>query len=761
MLKRTLRLCFLLSLFVLLVAPVHAQEKPPGLMTPAEFHELDWQTRVRHFEVLRQMDPQKVQQQEEYDPFFYRLDLDASDVGNEVVYGAASTYAVSLVDNFNVVLLDFSDNMDVDSVTSGGESLSYSHANDYLEVYLNQSYNLGEEFEVTVYYYGHPGPGYFGEVFWWDTHNSFPIIQTLSEPWGAREWWACKDDPSDKADSADMNYTVRDDMIAASNGLLVEVIDNGNGTKTYKWQERYPITTYLIFLAATNYEVIDDWYYPLSGDSMPIAHYVFPEHYNNALEDLNITPDAISFYANRYMEYPFTEEKYGHAIFEWGGAMEHQTCTSYGSGLIRGNHAYDFILVHELSHQWWGDMVTCGTWADIWLNEGFASYSEALWAENIGGWSNYHDYMINSLRVSDPSGPIYDPDPLFSGNTVYHKGAWVLHMLRHIMGDDPFFEGLTDYGTRYMHKSPVTMEFIEVIEDHYPSGDLWWYFEPWLWGVNRPWHEYSYMCEDVGGGEYEVFLHVDQKQTHPAPFFTMPLDFLIEGAAAETTFVGFNDTLVSDWRVIFPEEPTGVTLDPQDWVLTMKREGDYSTNIVTTSLPDGDPGLYYSEMIEVRGGNPLSWEVSEGELPDGLALNDSTGELSGTPTGDERAFFTVEVTDDEQNTDTQKYMLIIGDPTGVEDGLAGGLPEEFRLLQNYPNPFNAATTINYELPRASHVCLEVYNLLGQRMKTLVDRREEAGYHSVNWSGSEVSSGIYFVRLQAGDRSLSRKMLLVK
>ncbi len=749
-------------LFLLLAVSVHGQEQPPKLMTPAEFHDLDWQAKVRHFELLKQLDQNKVQQQGDYDVFFYRLDLDASDLDHEVIWGTASTYAVSLVNDFDIVLLDFSSNMEVDSVKSCGDDVAYTHASDYLEIYLNQSYNTGEEFEVTVSYHGHPGPGYFGDVFWWDTHTGFPIIQTLSEPWGAREWWACKDDPSDKADSADINYTVRDDMIAASNGVLVEVIDNGNGTKTYKWEERYPIVTYLVSLAATNYEVIDDWYYTLDADSMPITHYVYPEHYNNALEDLSITPDAIACYADLFMEYPFTEEKYGHAIFEWGGAMEHQTCTSYGSVLIRGNHWYDFILVHELAHMWWGDMVTCATWPDIWLNEGFASYSEALWFEHLGGWDDYHEYMIYGLPVSDPSGPIYDPDPLFGGNTVYHKGAWVLHMLRNVMGEEAFFEGLTDYGTRYMYQSAITTEFIAVMEDHYPSGDLRWYFYPWLWGMNRPWYGYSYMYEDVGGGEYELFIHVDQKQPQPAPFFTMPIDFLIEGAVEETTFVAFNDTLVSDWRVVFSEEPVDVTLDPGDWILCMKSQGGYALNIVTTSLPDGDPGVYYSQIIEGRGGtSPYGWEVSEGELPQGLELDTLSGELSGTPTLDERAYFTIEVTDQNQNTDTQRYVLVIGNPTGVDDEFVSNVPEEFKLLQNYPNPFNAVTTINYQLPQHGHVRLDIYNLLGQRIETLVDEEQEAGYRSVSWRASEVGSGIYFMRLQAGEESHIRKMLLIK
>jgi aminopeptidase N len=650
--KATLILCSLL-----LFASAYAQDSP---MTPAEFHEQEWQSRVRHFQLLGELEENRREQQEEFDVFFYRLDLDATDISGEIIRGRASTFATSLVNGFDAVLLDFSNEMEVDSVTSGGEVVGYEHNDDSLLVYLNRTYNLGEEFEVTVSYHGHPGLSYFGYVFWWDTHNGFPIMQTLSEPWGAREWWPCKDMPSDKADSADINYTVRDDMIAASNGLLAEVIDNGNGTKTYRWQERYPITTYLVSLAATNYEIISDWYLTLQGDSMPVTHYVYPEHYDDAREDLSITPEAISFYASRFMEYPFTEEKYGHAIFEWGGAMEHQTCTSYGSGLIWGNHWYDWIVVHELAHQWWGDMLTCDTWPDIWLNEGFASYCEALWAEHLGGFDAYHDYMIYDLTVGDPSGPIYDPDPLFGGNTVYHKGAWVLHMLRHVMGDEPFFEGWINYGTRFAYRSATTAEYMAVMEEHYPTGDLSWYFDPWLWGVNRPRYEYSYMHEDLGGGEYEIFIHIDQVQTSPTPFFTMPIDIEVNGGSEDTIVTVWNDTLVGDWRLPLSYQPIGIQLDPDTWILKYTRTAGYSLNIVTTSLPEGTVGEPYTELVEARGGNPpYGWQISQGQLPAGLSLDPSTGEICGTPTREEIAYFTIEVTDQNPLTDDQRFVVVI------------------------------------------------------------------------------------------------------
>jgi aminopeptidase N len=283
-------------------------------------------------------------------------------------------YAEALINGFNVVELNFFDNsqMYIDSTKSNGARVSFIWSNDIIRVFLNGTYNNHEPFNVTVYYHGHPLEGGL-QSFDWSSHGSpsVPVISTLSEPYFAQAWWPCKDLPRDKADSADINITVRSDLIVASNGLLREVVNHGT-TKTYKWHEKYPITTYLIMLAATNYTIFSNWYHPIAGpDSMEVRYYVYPEYLSNAQALYPVTPSMIQFLANTFGEYPFVEEKYGMAHFTWGGAMEHQTCTS-----ILYSWYSQWVILHELSHQWWGDYITCHNWHHIWLNEGFASYCE-------------------------------------------------------------------------------------------------------------------------------------------------------------------------------------------------------------------------------------------------------------------------------------------------------------------------------------------------------------------------------------------------
>ena len=504
--------------------------------------------------------------QRNYDATYYRLDL-AIDENTETVGGEVIMMGRSLVDNLAIVEVDLYDNMQVDSVKATGQTLGFTHSNDVLAATLPTPANMDELFLIRIFYSGTPtsvGWGSFG----FDSHSGHPIIWSLSEPDAARTWWPCNDDPSDKADSVDIYLTVSDDLVASSEGSLESVVDNGNGTKTFYWKEHYPITTYLVSVAISNYQVITDWYVSTSGDSMQVIHHVYPESYNEALEDFNVTVPMIEFFAETFGEYPFLEEKYGHSEFPWGGAMEHQTNTSYGTWLSTGNHWYDMVVAHELAHQWWGDMITCETWEDIWLNEGFASYAEALWAEHLGGFDGYRDYMMDFDSHSSSgnfSGPVYDPDQLFN-DTVYSKGAWVLHMLRHVLGDGTFFQAFWDYGhdPGLVYNTATTAEFQGVMETS--SGvDLDWFFQEWVYGENRPDYEYWWGSEP-SGGEYRLTVNVDQVQSN-APVFRMPIDFQAVIASGETTFTVVDSLDSQEFIFMLPEEPQQVYLDRYNWIL--------------------------------------------------------------------------------------------------------------------------------------------------------------------------------------------------
>ncbi|UCC80689.1 MAG: putative Ig domain-containing protein [Candidatus Zixiibacteriota bacterium] len=754
-----IKLIVVMFIILALAANTFAQK----IVSREDFRNSEWRMKSEYYKKLLERNGGSVAlDQSDYDVKYWELDVDVTNIIGQIIYGKVTMTSESMVNGLTTVDYDFHSNMTVDSAFMGGNTVSYTRPNHLIRVTLDRAYDEGEQFTTVIYYHGHPPGGNWGS-FTWGQHNGQPIISTLSEPEGAREWWPCKDMPHDKSDSSDVYITVPDNLVATSNGRLVSNNNNGNGTRTFHWQNSYPITTYLISLAISNYQSFTDWYVNTGGDSMPIVNYVYPEHYNQAVEDLNIIPQAIGIFADMFGEYPFINEKYGHSIFAWGGAMEHQCNTSYGSMLITGGHDYDWIAVHELAHMWFGDLITCDTWPNIWTNEGFASYLEALWTEELLGHAAYLNYMRISNGVLYPSGPIYDPWPLFDGNTVYNKGSWILHMLRGVMGDETFFDAMYGYANHpdHMYGTITTQQFQAIMEQYY-GASLTWYFQQWLWGVNRPTYQYSWMAENIGGGQYELFLHIDQVQVPPTPtVFTMPIKIYPRIGGVDTLVTVWNDSREDDFRIVLDGNPTMVRFDIDDWVLKFASQTSYTMNIVTTELPDGDPGEPYSEVIEARGGNgQYTFTLYNGSLPDGLTLDENTGVISGTPVAEGVYDFTIRCTDTTPYTDDQEYTVIIGVIVDTEED-EPPQPWQFALIGNYPNPFNNSTILKFRLAEELPVRLDIYNLQGQKVESLVDGVLGAGAHEVIWKAGSVASGVYFYRLDVGSSSSVKKMTLIK
>ncbi|MCD6163238.1 MAG: T9SS type A sorting domain-containing protein [candidate division Zixibacteria bacterium] len=748
------------ALIFLLPAIIMAQD-----LSTDDIRRAEWELKYQHFnQMQKHQNYETTLDQADYDVAHCVLDVDVADINGQIIYGNVTMTSVSAIDGLTEADYNFNTVMSVDSVFIDNQPASYTHASHMLNITLDRAYDNGEPFTTIVYYHGHPPSTGFGS-FMWQTHNGQPIIWSFSCPESARDWWPCKDMPHDKLDSADVIITVPDDLTATSNGVLVSDVDNGNGTRTFHWDISYPISTYLIMLSISNYSSFTDWYVNVDGDSMPIVNYVYPEHYDDAVEDFNITASAIEFYVSLFGEYPFFNEKFGHSIFNWAGGMEHQCNVSYSSMFIRGNHAYDFVLVHELSHMWFGDMITQDIFPEVWMNEGFASYCEALWAEHISGFEGYIDYMTSSNRVNYPSGPIYDPYPLYDGNTVYNKGSWVLHMLRGVMGDEAFFEGMHAYAAdqRFMYGTITTREFQAVMEQYY-GADLSWYFDQWIWEVNRPWYRYSWLAEDIGGGQFEIFLHISQVQPEPAPeFFIMPIKIYPRINSQDTIITIYNDSREDDFRFIVDGEPTDLQFDKDVWVLKYSTSEDYGMNIVTTELPDGNIDNNYNETIEARGGQmPYIFSIQDGSLPSGLELNENTGNISGIPVAEGEYAFTIRCADSSNpvETDDQDYVVNIYNQSGINYP-EKSIPSNFVLIENYPNPFNSSTVISLRLAEPGYIALDIYNIAGQKVAGIHQGYLSAGRHDIIWQANSVSSGIYFARLTTGQKSDIRKMTLLK
>ncbi len=501
--------------------------------------------------------------QSDFNVLYYDLDLEMIPTTSTVA-GSVTMDAAVLAASIATVELDLDSAMTVSQTWSGGLAVSHTHTTNLLTITLDRTYTLGEVVTVRIDYSGTPDPSY--GTFAFDTDDGVPVIWSLSQPFGARSWWPCKDDPSDKADSVDVRVTVPDTLIVASNGNLIAETPVGSGKKRYHWHESYPIATYLVSVAIHPYAVYSDWYHYSPTDSMEVRFYVKPFHLPFLQPVFAATVPILEAFAGIFGEYPFLNEKYGHAWFLGGGAMEHQTIMSYTSWSVG-------LIAHEVAHQWYGDYVTCENFHHIWMNEGFATYAEALWAEHVNGEPAYFNMM--QVKKYTGAGTVYVPNTsnpfrIFNQGLSYKKASWVLHMLRHVVGDVTFFDILTTYygDPNHQYGTVTTEEFRDLCEG--VSGtDLDWFFHQWIYEEFFPQYAYSWWTYE-NAGQWELVLDVEQEQTNY--IFTMPVDVTIDFASGDTTLVVWDSLAVQRFNFILDEEPVGVQLDKNEWILRSVQE---------------------------------------------------------------------------------------------------------------------------------------------------------------------------------------------
>jgi hypothetical protein len=459
---------------------------------------------------------------------------------------------------------DLSDSLQVDSVKYHSATISFTHNSEILTVNFPSTLPASLVDSVTVFYQGMPPSTGFGS---YDTssHAGVPILWTLSEPYGAKDWWPCKQNLYDKIDSIDIIVTSPSIYTTASNGILVKDTVIG-ASRTCTWKNRHPIAAYLVCFATTNYTVYTNLV-PFNGDTVKIINYVYPEDLFNAQNGTANVIMQMQLYDTLFGEYPFADEKYGHAQCNFGGGMEHQTMTFVGGFSFE-------LLSHELAHHWFGDKVTCGSWHDIWLNEGFATYLSGLCYEHFAPpevyWMPFIQGRIAHV-TSQPDGSVYCGDTvniprIFDDRLSYAKGAMILHTLRWVIGDSAFYAGVRNYlnDPALAYNFARTADLKQYLEA--ASGqNLTWYFDDWFYGEGFP----SYTINWSQDANNLVSFTVNQSQSHASvPFFELPLPIEFKDATHDTIIRVQNNFSGETFSVQLPFTADSLFFDPQYWIIS-------------------------------------------------------------------------------------------------------------------------------------------------------------------------------------------------
>lgn len=428
--------------------------------------------------------------------------------------------------NADSIGFDMKSHLFADSVKINGNKIRYTRNGDIIYCFKPGGWKKDQFDSLTIYYKGNPsifgGTGYYVREF----HATGPSIHTLSQPYGAYYWWPCKQTLSDKIDSIDIIVSTHPDFRAASNGLLITENKVNDTTKIYHWKHRYPIATYLVAVAVSNYnQFLQHAHFHNRPDSLPVLNYVYPQNEAEWKKDGQAVLPMLRLFDSLFGEYPFMKEKYGHAQFPWGGGMEHQTMS------FMVNLSYD-LVAHELAHMWFGDQVTCGSWNDLWLNEGFATYLTALAYRYLKPDEEWLTVLrdIRRSATSADDGSIFPTDTitvnrLFSGRLTYNKPAFVLHMLRERIGDAAFYRACRKFLQPPRSYAFASTLNLRTIMEQESGQNLDTFFLRWYRGEGFPYLNINWIQKGKG-----MQVTVKQQPSHPSvPFFDVPIPILFSG----------------------------------------------------------------------------------------------------------------------------------------------------------------------------------------------------------------------------------------
>ena len=498
------------------------------------------------------------QRHPEIDAIHYRVQLKV-DPADSVITGVTRILMALNQPNVRQIPLDFGA-LTVDSVTVNDRPSAFTHASERLTILLDATNVPGDRVTVKVAYHGIPKDGLFIKA------NKFGNRTAFADNWPnrAHHWFPGIDHPYDKATVAYVIEAPADYDVVA-NGRLEETTYTGNGVKTTRWDESVPIPMYCMVIGVARFSIL----HVGSWNGIPVSYYVYPEDRDNGLVEFSHTLRVLELFSQLIGPYPYEKLSQVESSTRFGG-MENASAIFYDEKAVNGSGRMEGTVAHEVAHQWFGDSVTEADWHHVWLSEGFATYFTAVYFERWYGHTRFLDQMKRSKeryleRYAKSPGPINDPritEPFGLLNAYpYSKGAWTLHMLRGLMGDDAFFNGIRAYYRTYREGVVLTEDFQRVMEAHY-GKPLDWFFHQWINESGHPVFSASWKW-DAKRKEIRIAI----RQTQAGVAYRTPLSVSVtgNGETARRSFdLSERDAIVT---LPFATRPDQVVIDPDEWVL--------------------------------------------------------------------------------------------------------------------------------------------------------------------------------------------------
>ena len=526
----------LVAVFVLLIGLgwyVKRQMLPSGGELPASMAAYD----VRHYDLAVAVDPP-----------------------TKTIAGV-NTVTVAVVAPVSVFEINLDDRMQVAKVEVDGVERPFRHRRGLIRVELAPEWKAGDRHAVTIAYGGEPKvalrPPWIDGFVWSETPTGEPWIGVTGEGDGGDNWWPCKDHPSDEPDEGmNIALTAPSELVALSNGAFLGVTDNGDGTSTSKWRVHYPINNYLVTVNIAPYVAVEIPYAGVDGTlEETLVFWSVPEYEPHARVTWEQMPRILEVLGRRFGEFPFFDDKFAVAHAPYYG-MEHQTLVAYGALFTDNGYGFDDLLLHEVAHEWWGNKITAADWADFWIHEGFATYAEAVYVNDTLGLDRCFDYMDELRTRISNERPLVAGKDLTSADAyngdIYHKGAWVLHTLRWVVGDEVFFDAIYRFANEpeYAYGLVSSQDFADLVQE-LSGRDLSWFWDRYLYRADIP--QWRVERSPTGDGERVEIVWSD-------PAFVMPLEVEVGGERRRIE--------MDNGRASFGvAADTVIEVDPDGWVL--------------------------------------------------------------------------------------------------------------------------------------------------------------------------------------------------